>query len=79
MVLRLRELRKARHLTLQQVGAHLDKSHATISRWENGQIPVLSTHLLKLAALYGVHVWELWQEDATPDAHDEQDAQASTA
>lgn len=63
MLLRLKELRKARHLTLKQVGKHLDKSYATISRYEHGHSPIASTDLLKLAALYGVHVRELWQEE----------------
>lgn len=63
MELRLKELRKAQHLTLKQVGTHLKKSYATISRWEHGLIPVTSSDLLKLATLYGVHVRELWQEE----------------
>ena len=67
MELRLKELRKAQHLTLKQVGKHLDKSYATISRWEHGHIPVASTDLLKLAALYGVPIRELWQENERND------------
>lgn len=63
MRLRLKELRKARHLTLKQVGTHLEKSYATISRYEHGLLPVASTDLLKLADLYGVHVRDLWQEN----------------
>lgn len=67
MQLRLKELREAHHLTLKQVGAYLDKSYATISRYEHGHIPVLSTDLLKLATLFGVHVRELWQEEEDED------------
>lgn len=63
MLLRLREIRRARQLTLKQVGDHLGKSYATISRWEHGLIPIASTNLCKLATLYGVHVRELWQEE----------------
>ena len=66
MQLRLKELRKAQHKTLQQVGDHVQKSYATISRWEHGHIPVSSTDLLKLAAFFGVHVRELWPQDDTP-------------
>ena len=65
MLLRLRELRRSRQLTLKQVGDHLNKSYATVSRYEHGLIPVASTDLLKLATLYGVHVQELWQENET--------------
>lgn len=67
MQLRIKELRKAQHLTLKQVGTHLNKSHATISRWEHGHIPVASTDLLKLAMLYGVHIRDLWEEDNDDD------------
>jgi transcriptional regulator with XRE-family HTH domain len=62
MLLRLKELRRERQLTLKQVGKHLQKSYATISRYEHGLIPIASTNLLKLAELYGVHIRDLWQE-----------------
>jgi transcriptional regulator with XRE-family HTH domain len=65
MVLRLRELRRARQLTLKQVGDHLNKSYATISRYEHGLIPITSTDLFKLADLYGVDVRDLWHEQET--------------
>ena len=65
MNLRLKEIRQAQNYTLKQVGAHLDKSHATISRWEHELIPVSSTDLLKLAAFFRVSIRDLWYETDT--------------
>ena len=70
MQLRLKELREAHQLTLKQVGTHLKKSYATISRWEHGHSPVASTDLLKLATLYGVHIRDLWEEENDDDNED---------
>lgn len=67
-MLQLKELRQARQLTLKQVGNHLHKSYATISRYEHGLIPITSTDLLKLAAFFGVHVRDLWLDKERHDA-----------
>lgn len=56
---RLRELRKARGLTQQQVAAYLNAAKSTVSQYENDiNEPDLET-LVKLADWFGVSVDEL--------------------
>jgi transcriptional regulator with XRE-family HTH domain len=71
MQLRLKELRKARRLTMREVGSHLGKTSQTISRYESGQIPIAGADLPRLAALYGVEIQELWSDPALDRARDE--------
>ena len=51
---RLRELRAARSLTQTQVARVLGVSQRTYSDYERGRLPMRGSHLIRLAALYGV-------------------------
>jgi transcriptional regulator with XRE-family HTH domain len=49
----VREIRKARHLTQEQLARELQVTFSTVNGWENGKhrpIPALATRLLEIAA-----------------------------
>lgn len=56
---KLRAWRKARGLTLEEVGAALGITKAPISKWERGEAPVPFERRDALAELYGVPVEEM--------------------
>jgi transcriptional regulator with XRE-family HTH domain len=49
----LRAWRRMRGLSLKQVAEALGKSHTTVSRWEQGTVPLTLTDLERLASQYG--------------------------
>lgn len=51
---RLRELRKERSLTLEQLGKHTNLTKATLSRWENNRAEIKAPELVLLAKYFGV-------------------------
>jgi transcriptional regulator with XRE-family HTH domain len=68
MRLRLKEVRRAQGMTLKQAEERLErlgnmKSYATISRYENGLIPITMPLLVQFATAYGVSVHDLFAED----------------
>lgn len=56
MYKRIRDLRIDRDLTQQQIAQLLNISQATYSRYENGNLDVPSSVLIKLANFYNVSV-----------------------
>lgn len=56
MYKRIRDLRVDRDLTQQQLAEHLNISQATYSRYENGNLDVPSSVLIKLADFYSVSI-----------------------
>lgn len=56
---KLRKLRKARELSLQQVARALDISERTVLRHELGQTPLSNVHLRAYADYFNVAVEEL--------------------
>lgn len=51
---RIRELRKERHLTQEEIGSLLNTSMQYYNKYENTDIPLPITHLITLAKFYGV-------------------------
>lgn len=61
---RIRELRKARGLTMKQLGAALGVAESTVSQYETGKRNPDNETLLKLSELFGVTVgFILYAED----------------
>jgi Predicted transcriptional regulators len=68
---RLRNLRKAKGMTQEQVAAYLNAAKSTVSQYENNvNEPDLQT-LVKLADLFGVSVDHLFGRDEPADKKDE--------
>lgn len=61
---RLRELRDRSRLTLQEVGIITGFGVSTISRHESGERSLSEEAIVKYAALYKVHTYELFTEHA---------------
>lgn len=61
---RLREYRDRARLTLDEVSILTGFSVPTISRHENGGRSLSEEAILKYAALYKVHTYELFQQTA---------------
>jgi transcriptional regulator with XRE-family HTH domain len=67
---KLRELRKSKGMSLRAVGEYLQRDAGTLSRYENGELPVRRGDLLALMDLYGVsdektrHELEQLREDS---------------
>lgn len=58
---RLASLRRANNYSLRTVGAAVDKSAATVLRWENGESDPSRADIVKLAELYNQDaVWLQW-------------------
>lgn len=51
---RMRELRKERHLTQEDIGKLLNTSKQYYNKYENTDIPLPIMHLITLAKFYGV-------------------------
>lgn len=64
---RLRQLRKMRRLTLQQVAEAVDISPSFLSMVERGQADISVSRFSRLAGFYGIRPSELMLED--PDRH----------
>ena len=56
MYKRIRDLRVDRDLTQQQLAEQLNISQATYSRYENGNLDVPSSVLIKLSEFYNVSI-----------------------
>lgn len=67
---RLRELRDRSRLTLQEVSTLTGFSVAAISRHENGSRGITEDALVKYAALYKVHTYEIFIEPGACHASD---------
>lgn len=57
---RLRGARRAAGLTLEKVGAVVDRHWVTVAKYERGEIDLPVSVLGALAELYGVHPGELF-------------------
>ena len=62
----LRRLRRQRRLGIGEVAARLGKSRTTLWRYENGQIDMPASMLLKLAEFYGVGIDRLTTDKPLP-------------
>ena len=58
-MLRLRELRKSRRITLTQLGKAVNKSAATICKYERGEVPMTVETLLDICCYFGVPITEV--------------------
>ena len=56
---RLKEVRKALHLTTEDVAQEIGVTNATVSRWENGKMYVSEERYAQLADVYGCSVDDL--------------------
>ncbi len=65
---RLREARKLRHLTQIQAAEHLGVSRTTVVAMESGERKVQADELIKLSALYGVHVSDLMRPQTAAES-----------
>jgi len=63
---RIRELRLARGLTLQEVAGHLGVTRASVSKWEQGHTHPAHSRLEQLAQLFKVPVSHLLSAGAGP-------------
>ena len=64
---RLRELRDRSRLTLQEVAILTGFNVSTISRHESGERALSEDALVKYAALYKVHTYELFDIDVVKE------------
>lgn len=71
---RLRELRDRSRLTLQEVSTLTGFSVAAISRHENGSRSISDDAVIKYAALYKVHTYEIFVDPRESVDNDEIDA-----
>lgn len=55
----LKERRKVMGLSIRQFAAQADMDHAMVNNYERGIVNPRFTTLKKLAAAYGVELWEL--------------------
>lgn len=62
---RIKNLRKERNLSQEEVAKQLDVSRQAVTRWENGRTLPSSSHVLTLAELFGVSVESLTGEIET--------------
>ena len=53
---RIREARKAKGLTLEELGKQVGVSHASVSRWESDERTPRIEHLFRLSVLLDVDV-----------------------
>ncbi len=67
-MLRLRELRKARHLNQEQLAQRLGITQATLSCWENEKYEIDNASLLKCADYFNVTVDYLLGREKKPSA-----------
>ncbi|RRS00722.1 helix-turn-helix domain-containing protein [Glycomyces terrestris] len=51
---KIRDLRKSRKMSLKEVGEYLQRDQGTISRYENGELPVRRGDLVVMLDLFGV-------------------------
>jgi transcriptional regulator with XRE-family HTH domain len=66
---RLKELRTSKGLTMQQLGANIDATKATISNFENGQKKPSLDMLIKLADYFDVSIDYLTGRTDDPKLH----------
>ena len=59
---KIRELRKNKRLTQEELAAKLHVSPQAVSKWENGTSDPSTSNLCALAKLYGIPVEELLHE-----------------
>ena len=67
MTNRIRELRRAKGITMKQLGANFGLAESTISQYENGKRQPDNDTLIKLSSFFGVTVgYILGAEKSTP-------------
>lgn len=71
MAFKLRELRKARGMTVQEVGSAVGKSDRTVSAWEVGRGQPDADMLVKLCILYEANISDFYPDDANSHESDE--------
>ena len=59
-----KEARKAAGLTMAEAGKRLGVSDAAVAQWESGATMPTAKRLLKVAALYGCTIDELFAEES---------------
>ena len=62
---RVRQLRKSRGITQDELANHLSVSRQAVSRWETGSSVPSIEILLKLSELYGITINEILEADIT--------------
>lgn len=67
MRLKLRQLRRARDITQQELAKKINVGQGTISSWEKSQKMPPFDKCLALASVFGVSVFELIDEDSQHD------------
>ena len=70
-IMKLRELRKARGMSMKELGEALGCSESTISLYENGKREPSFETLLKMGELFGVTVDYLLGNESDPAANGE--------
>ncbi|MCM3180195.1 helix-turn-helix domain-containing protein [Cytobacillus horneckiae] len=62
---RLREIRKQKNITLEELGDKLGKTKGYISKWENGQRPINLTNLQSIAEALEVDIKDFFSNSGT--------------
>jgi transcriptional regulator with XRE-family HTH domain len=55
---KLRALRKAAGLSTTQLASRVDVSEITVRTWESGKYNPSEERMIKLANVFGCHVWD---------------------
>ena len=61
---RIKDLRRAANMSLEQVAERFGVDPSTVHRWETGEIEMTSRRMLELAGLFGVTPGALMGWDA---------------
>jgi len=67
MRLKLRQLRRARDMTQQELASRIHVGQNTISGWEHSQKMPPFDKCLAMASVLGVSIFDLIESDATED------------
>ena len=70
MSMRLRELRRARHITQLKMALDLNMSQNTISRYENGEREPGVTELIRIADYFRVSIDYLLERTDNPEINE---------
>jgi transcriptional regulator with XRE-family HTH domain len=77
--LRIRQLRKSKHLTQDKLGELVGRSQQEIYRWEKGLVRVHVEDLGKLAVVFGVDVKAFYDENECSGEHVDWELQAAAS
>lgn len=70
------DLRRAKKITLEELGKAIGVKRPTAAHIENGTIPLKAEHIPTIAKLLGVEAWELFvdeKKEGIPLTKDEED------